>query len=99
LDHVIRELEVQTLRAHLDLCRAQCDALAEEFESTESSLKRTRLAHRWDATLKRGYMMQLLLDLLERRNQKSLKKDPACIGADLSSIAVLRRRASDQLGA
>jgi hypothetical protein len=93
----IRDLNLPSLRAHVDLCRAQCDAFAEEFEATPSSLKRTRLAHDWDDTMQRRYMMQLLIDLMERRKQESLKMGPGRIGADFSIIGVLRRRASDRL--
>jgi hypothetical protein len=99
LEYAIRDLQVHSLRAHVDLCHAQCEALAEEFESAKSSLKRTRLARLWDATLKRGYMMQLLIDLLERQRGDNPKMPPGRVGSEFSGISALRRRVSDTLSA
>jgi hypothetical protein len=66
MQRVIWDLDVHNLRAHLDSCRTQCATLAQEFEKSQSSLQRTRLARRWDAMLKHAFMVQFLVDLLER---------------------------------
>lgn len=91
----IRDLEVPSLRAHLDSCSVQCATLAKEFENSKSSFQRTRLARRWDATLKRSYMVHLLVDLIERSNREGRASDLDRIKASFSRQRVrLRRPAS-----
>ena len=70
MELILRNLEIQSLRQHLGLCRDYCQSLANEFEEAESSLHQTNLAFRWDAALKHSHMVEFLLELLERRERE-----------------------------
>ena len=70
MELILRDLRIVSLRDHLNHCNDHCESLAREFESAGTSLEQTKLAFRWDNTLKHGYMVQFLLELLERRENE-----------------------------
>jgi hypothetical protein len=66
----LRDLGIACLKEHLSKCKDHRDSLAREFAAAGTSLEQTKLAFRWDNTLKHGYMVQFLLELLERRENE-----------------------------
>ncbi len=70
MELILRDLGINSLKEHLNTCKDHCDSLAREFASAGTSLEQTELAFRWDSTLKHGYMVQFLLELLERRDNE-----------------------------
>jgi hypothetical protein len=66
MELILRDLGIQGLKQHLNKCRDYCESLARNFEKAQTSLERANLAFTWDAALKHGQMVQLLLELLER---------------------------------
>lgn len=70
MELILRDMRIDSLKEHLNKCKDHCESLAREFQSAGTSLQQTNLAFRWDATLKHGYMVQFLLELLERRERE-----------------------------
>jgi hypothetical protein len=70
MELILRDLEIDSLKQHLSRCRDHCQSLARTFAAAGTSLEQTNLAYRWDNTLKHGYMVQFLLELLERREKE-----------------------------
>ncbi len=70
MELILRDLGTANLKEHLHKCKDLCESLAREFASAGTSLEQTKLAFRWDNTLKHGYMVQFLLELLERREKE-----------------------------
>ena len=75
MELILRDLETQSLKAHLEMCRNYCRSLAKQFALAQPSLEQTNLAFTWDAALKHGYMVHFLLDLLERREKEGRPPD------------------------
>jgi len=71
MELMLLDLGIPTLKSHLESCQDLCAALARDFESARSSTQRTKLAFRWDATLKQTYALQLLLELRERQEREA----------------------------
>lgn len=75
LESIAYKLKIQTLKAQVALCQLICASLAREFEEESLTfVERSALAHRWDDTLKDGYVLQLTLDLLERQEREKNKQ-------------------------
>jgi len=71
LESMIHKLRVQALQTQLALRKFVCASLAKEFEVESLSVKqRAALAHHWDDTLKESYVLQLMIDLLERQEKE-----------------------------
>ena len=65
------KLWITNLKAQVALREYMCASLAKEFENPDTpSTRRTALAYRWDATLKEGHFLQLLIDLLEKQERE-----------------------------
>ena len=75
MESIAYKLKIQTLKAQVALCQLICASLAREFEEESLTfVERSALAHRWDDTLKDGYVLQLTLDLLERQEREKNKQ-------------------------
>jgi hypothetical protein len=70
LQSIFNDLGIQALKSQLKSCRDHCASLAREFANAKTSVQRTTLAYRWDASLKRSYAVQLLLELRERQEKE-----------------------------
>lgn len=61
---------LQSPKVHLAVRLYQCASLAKEIEASAlTSQRKAILAQRWDHTLKEAYVLQLMLDLLERQEK------------------------------
>jgi hypothetical protein len=71
LESVIHKLRIHTLQAQLALRQHLCASLAKEFEAGNLTVEqKAALAHRWDDTLKESWVLQLMIDLLERQEKE-----------------------------
>ncbi len=71
MESMIHKLRIQALQAQLALRKFVCASLAKEFEAESLSVKqRAALAHHWDDTLNESYVLQLMIDLLERQEKE-----------------------------
>ncbi|MGA9060995.1 MAG: hypothetical protein WB341_04925 [Terracidiphilus sp.] len=73
MESTIPNLTVQTLKAQIELRQLQCKILADEIAAAATFRERAALAYRWDETLKAGYTLRLLRDLLERQQKQGPK--------------------------
>lgn len=61
----------RTLKAQLAQHPQICAFLSLEFEAAGLKFgQRATLAYRWDDTLKEGYVLQLMIDLLEKQEKE-----------------------------
>lgn len=90
MELVVRDLEIESLKQHLEMCREYCGSLAREFEGARSSVDQANLAFTWDAALKHSYMVQLLLELMERREREGRSE----AGVQHIRLKAYRHRAS-----
>jgi hypothetical protein len=68
METVIRRFWIHTLKAQWVLRQYICAALAKEFEAGKLTVeKQSAIVHRWDDALKESYVLQLMIDLLERQ--------------------------------
>lgn len=74
MSSTIRNMTIQTLKMQVDVCRLQCECLSSDFEIAPTFAERTRLAHRWDDFVKKGYAAQLMLDLIARQDRESVAR-------------------------
>ena len=83
METIIHEFGIQTSIAQLALRQHLCASQAKEFEAgTLTVEQKAALAHRWDDILKETYVLQLMLDLLERK-----EKEERGDGAQVSRIS------------
>ena len=73
VEFIISKSRIQSQKAQMILRQFHCESLAAEFE-TECLMinRRARLAYPWDDMLKESQVLQLMLDLLERRERKGV---------------------------
>ncbi len=80
MEAIIRKFWIHTLKAQLALRQQICAILSLEFEAAGLTFgQRAALAHRWDDTLKEGYVLQLMIDLHERQE----KEEHGCEGSPI----------------
>lgn len=73
MELVVSKPRIQTLIAQMVLRKFHCESLATEFEAECLTINhKPGLAHRWDDMLKESQVLQLMLDLLERRERKGV---------------------------
>jgi hypothetical protein len=70
MELILRDLEIESLKEHLNNCLEYRESLARDFEAAPTSAQQTYLAFTWDAALKHGYMVEFLLALLERHERE-----------------------------
>jgi hypothetical protein len=70
---VISKPRIQAQKAQMILRQFHCESLAVEFETARLTINRkATLAFPWDDMLKETQVLQLILDLLERRERKGV---------------------------
>ena len=70
---MISKSRIQAQKARMILRQFHCESLAAEFETEGLTInRRARLAYPWDDMLKESQVLQLMLDLLERRERKGV---------------------------
>jgi hypothetical protein len=67
LGHIIDKLRISSLRAQVEASRLYSAELTRKFEAAETSLEKTTIASQYDKSLKQTHAMQLLLEMLERK--------------------------------
>jgi hypothetical protein len=73
MELIISKPRIQSLKAHMILRQFHCESLAVEFETESLTVnQKARLAYPWDDMLKENQILQLMLDLLERRERKGV---------------------------
>ena len=73
MELIISKRRIETLKAQMVLRQFHCESLAVEFETERLTINRkARLAYPWDDMLKESQVLQLMLDLLERRERKGV---------------------------
>ena len=70
MELILRDMRVQSLKDHLNESKDYCESLVGQFQQAPTSLEQTKLAFRWDAALKHSYMVEFLIQLLERRERE-----------------------------
>jgi hypothetical protein len=72
MELIIIKLRIQTLKTQLVLRQFHCASLAMEFETEVlmTNQEAERPAYRWDDMLKDSYILQLMIDLLERQERE-----------------------------
>ena len=64
-------LRTQSLKRRIEELRHQSASLAGEFETAPTETEKTRIARRYDEALKQTHAMQLLLELIERKEREA----------------------------
>ncbi|MGA2341506.1 MAG: hypothetical protein ABSF75_16560 [Terracidiphilus sp.] len=73
MESIISKRRIETLKAHTVLRQFHCESLAVELEAAALTISRKPgLAYPWDDMLKETQLLQLMLDLLERRERKGV---------------------------
>ena len=73
MDLIINKPRIQNLKAQMVLRQFHCESLAVEFETEGlTTNQKAALAYPWDDMLKESQVLQLMLDLLERRERKGV---------------------------
>jgi hypothetical protein len=68
----IHILQIHYLKARLAVCEHVCTSLAHEFDREGLTVdEKTAIAARWSAVMKDGYVLQLMMDLLNRLDRES----------------------------
>ena len=93
VEEIIEGLQIQTIRAKLELCRIMCACLAAELENPSlTQHERTAIAMQWDHLLREGDILAFFLDLLRRRD-KELRDGT---GKNKAPVPEEQQRSSDQ---
>lgn len=71
METVIRRLRIRNLKAQVALRKLIRESLAKEFEAALSVEDRAVFAQRADSALKEQYVLQLMVDLLERQERET----------------------------
>jgi len=72
MELIISKRRIENLKAQMVLRQFHCESLAVDFEAECLAINRkARLAYPWDDMLKENHALQLMLDLLERREKKA----------------------------
>ena len=73
MELIISKPRIQNLKAQMVLRQFHCASLAKEFETEGlTTNQKAGPAYRWDDMLKESQVLQLMLDLLERRERARL---------------------------
>ena len=73
MELIISKPRIQSLKAQMILRQFHCESLTVEVETESLTINRkARLAYPWDDMLKESQILQLVLDLLERRERKGV---------------------------
>ena len=73
MDLIINKPRIQNLKAQMVLRQFHCESLAAEFVTEGLTInQKAVLAYPWDDMLKESQVLQLMLDLLERRERKGV---------------------------
>ncbi len=68
---IIDKLRMKTLKGQIEALRLESVALATQFEAAQTNTEKARLARRYDQALKQTHAMQLILELLERKQREA----------------------------
>jgi hypothetical protein len=70
MELIISKPRIQSLKAQMVLRQFHCESLAAEFETEGMTInQKAGLAYPWGDMLKESQVLQLMLDLLERRER------------------------------
>lgn len=73
VEPIISKSRIQIRKAQMLLRQFHCESLAAEFQTEGLMMNRkSGLAFPWDAMQKESQVLQLILDLLERRERKGV---------------------------
>jgi len=73
VESIISKSRIQIRKAHMILRQFHCESLAAEFQIEGLPMNRNSgLVFPWDAMQKESQLLQLILDLLERRERKGV---------------------------
>jgi len=73
MDLIINKPRIQNLKAQMVLRQFHCESLAAEFVTEGlTTNQKSGLAYPWDDMLKESKVLQLMLDMLERRERKGV---------------------------
>ena len=73
VEPIISKSRIQIRKAHMILRQFHCESLAAEFQIEGLPMNRNSgLVFPWDAMQKESQLLQLILDLLERRERKGV---------------------------
>lgn len=68
----IHILQMSHLKARLAVCEHLCQSLAQEFDRVGLTMdEKTAIAARWNALMNDGYLLQLMMELLNRQDRES----------------------------
>ena len=62
----IMSLQIQILKAQLEVCQLQDIALAKEYEASSTNEQKADIATRWDWVMKKMRSLQCEIELLEK---------------------------------
>jgi hypothetical protein len=80
LESLIRKLRIQTYKAQVVMCQLTGASLARRSDSEYlSDGQRTEIIRRRDQSLNEGYELQLMVDLLERREREGRENASSAI--------------------
>lgn len=73
MEEIIRRLEIQTIKAKLELCRIVCASLAAQFDTPDlTHIERATIARQWNKLLAEGDTLAFFLELLRRRERERM---------------------------
>jgi hypothetical protein len=76
VESILRRLKIHSFKAQVVLRKLVCESLATEFLTALSFEQRALLARKWDETLKERYVLQFMIDLLERQEREHSSDQP-----------------------
>ncbi len=73
VEEIVGRLQIQTIRAKLELCRIVCASLAAQFDNPQLSCReKAIIAGQWDKLLIEGDILAFFLELLRRRGREQI---------------------------
>jgi hypothetical protein len=73
LESIIRRLRINTLKAQVALRQSKCASLNSLFEAKSlTDEQRSEITRRRDESLEESYVLQLMVELLERQEREKL---------------------------
>jgi hypothetical protein len=68
---IVHSLRIRTLKKQIAALRKRCNALAVQFEATESHPEKAKIKQAHDRVLRRTHERQLMLETLERSQSRT----------------------------
>jgi hypothetical protein len=70
---MINQLRIKTLQGQVEASRLYSQALAGRFQSAATDAEKVKIARLYNESLKETYAMQLLLEMLEREERRTVE--------------------------